>query len=690
MPVFRSAGEADFIFRAQDYQGDLRVVRFSGREVVSELFRFNLQLASEDGDIDFESVVGKPAILTIFGEEGERYINGLVFRFKQVGQKGRFTIYSAELVPFFWMISHRHTSRIFQNKSVPDIISQVFDEAGIISDQYRFALQNQYEPRESCVQYRESEFHFLSRLMEEEGIFYFFEHTDENHVMVISDNTSVHIPIAEPSTVIFHGTTGAVPSEEHIFRYHYAEEVRPGKVMLQDFDFQNPSLNLMADSQADINTELEFYDYPGEYSSPDKGAHLASLRLEELQVNRKRGKGKSVCRRFMPGYRFSLDLHARSLFNQEYLLTRVYHKAAQPQVLEEHAPDEETSYENDFECIPALIVFRPPRVTPRPLVNGVQTAIVVGPSGEEIYTDEYGRVKVQFHWDREGKNDENSSCWIRVGQAWAGSGWGAIFIPRIGQEVIVDFLEGDPDQPIITNCVYHGTNPPPYGLPDEKTKSSIKSNSSKGGGGFNEIRFEDMKDKEQVFFHAEKDQDVRVKNDAKEWIGKDRHLIVTGDQFEQVDGDKPLTAKGNQNEKVDGTISVESGMDIQKKAGMNYALDAGQEIHLKGGMNVIIEAGMQLTIKGSGGFVDIGPAGVTIQGNIVKINSGGAAGSGSGSSPEAPQLPLEADTAEPGKEPEPPKPKEYSPAAIVLKQAAKDGTPFCEKCEAAKKARKGQ
>ena len=355
----------------------------------------------------------------------------------------------------------------------------------------------------------------------------------------------------------------------------------------------------------------------------------------------------------------------------------------------------ESVYSCSFTAIDANEPFRAARITPKPSIPGPQTAIVVGQSGEEIYTDEYGRVKVLFHWDRYGKADENSSCWIRVAQVWAGKNWGAMYIPRIGQEVVVEFLEGDPDRPIITGRVYNGQAMPPYELPSEKTKSTLKSNSSKGGKGFNEIRYEDKKGDEQIFIHAEKNEDVRVKNDSFEWIGNERHLIVKKDQLEEVKGDKHLTVKGDQNEKINGTISVNAGMDMQQKVGMNHALEAGMEVHIKGGMKVIIEAGMQLSLKAGPSFVDLGPAGVSISGPMVMINSGGAAGAGSGCSPDAAKLPKEADTAEPGQVSKPPKPRKppkpvtFSSQAKVMKRAAEDGTPFCEKCEAARKAQSG-
>ena len=320
-----------------------------------------------------------------------------------------------------------------------------------------------------------------------------------------------------------------------------------------------------------------------------------------------------------------------------------------------------------FSSINAEEQFRSARITPKPIISGPQTATVVGKSGEEIWTDEYGRVKVQFHWDRYGEKNENSSCWIRVAQAWAGKQWGAIYIPRIGQEVIAEFLEGDPDRPIITGRVYNADAMPPYDLPGEKTKSTLKSSSSKGGDGFNEFRFEDKKGEEQIFIHGERNQDVRIKNDSYEWIGNDRHLIVKKDRFEkieknahlkveedqreQVDGDKHQKVQGDHNQKVQGTLSVAVDRDIQEKAGMKHALNAGMEIHLKAGMNVVIEAGVRLTLKVGGNFIDISPAGLFLKGTMVMINSGGAAGSGSGASPDSPQSPedaKEADNAEAG------------------------------------------
>ncbi|HET6371409.1 MAG TPA: type VI secretion system tip protein TssI/VgrG, partial [Nitrospiria bacterium] len=455
MAIIRAKNEADYTFKAGSYTGDkLRVIRFFGTEGISELFHFSVDLASTDGEVDFEKVLGQPALLTIHGEKGKRYINGLVNLFEQVGKDGKWTLYRAGIVPAVWTLSQRATCRIFQNQSVPDIIKKVLTDAGIASDQFRFSFKKSYDPREYCVQYRESDFSFITRLMEQYGIFYFFEHAADKHVMVLGDDPVVHVAIADPPKVIYHAPTGTgVSDQEHVFTYQFHREIRTGAVRLRDFDFKKPRLSLEKDAKAKGDGKLEAYDYPGEYLTPDEGGDLSKVRLEELQATRQIGTGQSDCRRFVPGFRFTLERYDRSDFNREYLLIRVSHSGGQPQVLGAETAGKgggETAYQNEFDCIPSDIPFRAPRATPRPFVQGPQTAIVVGPKEEEIYTDEHGRVKVQFHWDREGKQDEKSSCWIRVSQSWAGAGWGAMFIPRIGQEVIVEFLEGDPDQPIVT------------------------------------------------------------------------------------------------------------------------------------------------------------------------------------------------------------------------------------------------
>jgi type VI secretion system secreted protein VgrG len=670
---------------------ELLLHSFNGVEGISKLFHFDLTMHSENRSIQFDSIVGKKATVTVFLPDGsKRHINGIISSFSQGGSSPLedgttptiFASYYATLVPWLWALTRTSDCRIFQNMSAPDIIAKVFKEHGF-SD-FANRLYGAFEPREYCVQYRETDFNFVSRLMEEEGIFYFFEHSQDKHVLVLANRPNEFKPSPLHPDVSYKSIIGEKREHDVINEWYLTQEQRAGKYTLVDYNFQQPLLDLTATVTGKDERKLEIYDYPGEYREKGQGERLVGLRMEEEQTPLIVISGAGTCAGFTPGYRFDLRDHYRRDFNKSYVLTSVNHWAVQGSNYRSTAEQAAGGYQyaNRFQCLPHPTAYRPARVTPTPVVRGSQTAIVVGPAGEEIYVDKYGRVKVQFHWDREGKYNENSSCWMRVSQNWAGKRWGAMFIPRIGQEVIVDFLEGDPDQPIITGRVYNGDSMPPYELPGEKTKSAIKSNSTKGGEGFNEIRFEDKKGEEQVFIHAEKQQDNRVKKDSLEWVGGERHLIVKQDQMEEVEGDKHLQVKGNQNEKVDGTVSLKAGMDMQQKVGMKAALDAGMEIHLKSGMNLVIESGVTLTLKVGGNFINLNPAGVFIQGTMVMINSGGAAGSGSGASPEAPKDPKEADKADPGEKPEMPPPKtpvkptEYQAGALALKQAAASGMPF--------------
>ena len=670
-----TAHESRFLFEVLGVSYQTAVLGFKLFEGISSPFALHVSLVSQD-EINFDEMVGKEALLTLLGEENDRYLHGVLRQFIQNGSKGRFYFYEAEVIPTFWFLSLEQDCRIFQNKKVEDIIKQVLQDGGITGDRFNFRLQGKYPEREYCVQYRETDLDFISRLCEEEGIFYFFEHAKDKHLLVFGDSTVAYQTIEGEEEITFNPAIGMVPGQEFVYHLAFSQKVFSGKMTRRDFNFEKPTLDLTSKEQDKSYQKLEVYDYPGRYVEENRGKGLTKVRLEESITFKEKAEGKSNSPRLTPGFKFKLIDHERKSFNQEYLLTEIRHEGQQPQALQELAdPKEKFSYTNQFISIPSSVIFRPERKTPKPVVKGIQTATVAGPSGEEIYTDKYGRIKVQFHWDRLGKKDDKSSCWIRVASIFTGGQYGAIFTPRIGQEVVVDFLEGDPDQPLITGRVYNADLMPPYTLPDEKTKSTIKTNSSIGGEGFNEIRFEDKKGEEQLFFHAEKNLDIRVKNDTFEWTGNDCHLIIKNEQFDLVEKDKHLSVKGNYNEKVDGIISIKGEMDMQEKVGMKYALDAGQEIHLKAGLNIIIEGNTNISLAAGGSFITIGPAGVDISGAMVKINSGGAAGSGSGSSPEAPKLPKEADKAQPGKKSPPP---QTQAQAATLKSAAQSGMPFCD------------
>ncbi len=683
---------------------------FTFTERMGRPFEMVLDLLSTQSDVDFSSIVGQNVTVRLQKPEDDepRYFNGIVRQFAQIGASGRLTQYKATVVPWLWLLTRTSDCRMFQEMTVPDIIKKVFRDHGFTDFDDR--LTGSHRSWEYCVQYRETDFNFVSRLMEQEGIYYYFTHENGKHKMVLADSKNAHEPFEGYEDIVFRPPTSEFRKKETIHALSVSQEVQPGTYAHTDFDFTAPGKNLMSKSQIQrqhAGADFEIYDYPGEFEETGDGQEYAKLRIEELQSGFELVRGEGDVRGLATGYTFSLQDHPTDSFNREHLILEASISASTDE-FDSASPDGKkvgTTFKSSFTAIDSATQFRSRRSTPQPMIRGPQTAIVVGPSGEEIYTDKYGRVKVQFHWDRYSKADENSSCWVRVSQNWAGKKWGAIFMPRIGQEVIVEFIEGDPDRPIITGRVYNDKAMPPYDLPGNMTRSTIKSNSSKGGGGWNEFRIEDKKDSEQIFIHAQKNMDERVKNDSKEFVGKDRHLIVkkkqyekveqekhqivTQDHFEKISGDMHHHVVGNRNEKVDQTLSLETGMDIQEKCGMNHALDAGMEIHLKAGMNVVIEAGLSLTIKASGGFINIGPAGVAISGNMVMINSGGAAGSGSGSSPEAPQDPVEAKVADddnagsveqPPPTPQPPTPVTYSAQSQVLQQAAEDGTPFVEQC----------
>jgi type VI secretion system VgrG family protein len=467
MVLMHRASQADFTFIPTEYSDEIRVLRFSGVEEISRPFCYRLKLAALDSEIDFGTIIGKTAYLRIAHESGERYVNGIITRFIQAGTTNRYTIYHAELVPIELLLSMRHSSRIFQQKSVQEIITDVLSDIELQSDQYRFALQGNHPSREFCVQYRESDLNFISRLMEEEGIFYFFEHDDEKHVIVMADDPSVHVAVDSPN-IPFNPASGMVAEQECIYSFRFIQQIRPNSTVLRDFNYEDPfpTVNLMGlDTGTDYisnwftDQELEFYDYPGGFMDRDRGDDIAQIRMQSLRQNVQVANGNSVCRRLIPGYKFTLEGHSRSNFNQEYMITRVETSGSQP--LGEDSVGEGQTYNNNFECIPASVTYRPPRRTPKPIVEGVQTAMVVGPSGSDIYTDDLGRVKVEFHWDRdESQAGENRSCWVRVSHGYAGEKHGIQFTPLINDEVIVDFLEGDPDRPIITGRVYNFVNFP--------------------------------------------------------------------------------------------------------------------------------------------------------------------------------------------------------------------------------------
>lgn len=554
-----------------------RVVRFSGHEGISVPYEFHVEIAA--GEVELAAAIGKAVTLRIEGAEGERRVHGEVASIEYAGRTRGLSLYEVTIVPPVWRLVHRHDCRIFQRATTLEVIQAVLKTAEIPKSAMRADLVAAYEPRDYCVQYRESDFAFISRLMEEDGIFFFFEHGEKETVMVLGDHPGAH-PRTEGTPVWFN-PGGDLLKHEHVSEIRVSEGQRPGKVSLRDFNFKVPEDMLDADASAQKgDSTLEVYDYPGEYQeaklgSPHHGKSMAKIRMEAIQAGRRQVSGSGDVRRLVPGFKVQLVGHTRADLNGEFLLTRVIHQGSQPQSLEEDAGGAPFHYSNHFTCIDAKVPFRPPRVTPRPVVRGVQSATVVGEGKEEVYVDAQGRVLVHFHWDRrdrEGKTGEAlASCWVRVSQAWAGAGWGAMFIPRVGHEVLVDFIEGDPDRPIITGRVYHAHNELPYPLPDEKTKSTIKSDSSPGSGGFNELRFEDRKGAEEVFLHAQKDLNEVVLNDNSRSVTANQSFTVGGNQSFTITKDRSVTVtegdeslsvvkgKSTTTVKQDRSVTVQSG-----------------------------------------------------------------------------------------------------------------------------------
>ncbi|MGO4378046.1 type VI secretion system tip protein TssI/VgrG [Pseudoduganella sp. RAF19] len=592
----------------------LQLVQLHGEETLGELFIYHLEMQSSDVAIDFTSMVGQPVTASVALPTGEwRHFSGRVARFVQTGGGPSNATYRAELRPWFWWLSLEVDARIFQHKSVPDIITGLFGEFGYTD--FRNSLTASYSPREYCVQYNESTFAFISRLMEEEGIFYYFEHTATGHTLVLVDGGQEYAACPGLTQAAYMGTGYSRDQMDLIFRCDAEQNAVPARYASGDFNFTTPAAPLAATAGGSSGGRV--YEYPGGYEDNGAGQALATLRMQALNHNAKAIRGDSTCRAFTAGYRFMLIGHTRADLNADHVLRHVAYSVSHD------------SYSNSFFAFPLTVPFRPVRQTPKSRILGTQTATVVGKSGEEIWTDSYGRIKVQFHWDRLGKSDENSSCWVRVAQGWAGQGWGTFFLPRVGQEVIVSFLEGDPDRPLVTGSVYNATQTVPESLPGNQTRSVIRSQSSKGGGGSNELRFEDKKGSEEVYVHAQKDMNTVVKNNDSLLVEEGtRKVDVKGDETHinqanfthNVTGNYKLKVDGNLTIEVTGSISIKAGTSMNSEAGTTLMNKAGTSLTNKAGTTLTNDAGVSMTNKAAASQTVDGGGMLELKGGIVKIN----------------------------------------------------------------------
>ncbi|WP_224368418.1 type VI secretion system tip protein TssI/VgrG [Hyalangium versicolor] len=610
----------------------LVVTRFSGMEALSSLYDFHVEFFSREGQpLDLAELANVPVLLTIRIDKAPvRYVHGRVRRAEALGRLGGRWVYRVRVMPDLGRLRQRRNSRIFQELAVPDIVKAVLGEWGV---EHRLLLSRSYEAREYCVQYRESDFTFISRLLEEEGIFYFFEHTEQGHVLVLGDGANAHVALPGGSRLSLRAEDKRAYDEEFIFRLERVHRLRPGKVMLRDFDFKKPALDLSArHSGAEGAPELELYDYPGEYVTPDVGKALARTRMEEKEQGACTCTGSSVCPRLSPGYLFEAESPGDATFAGNFLVEQVVHSGHQPDTLG-NAETLGGVYRNDFQGLPEGVPFRPPRVTPRPRIPGIQTAAVVGPGGEEIHTDLHGRIKVQFHWDRQGQRNERSSCWMRVGQPWGGLAWGSLNLPRIGQEVVIRFLEGDPDRPLVAGTLYNGGNPTPYGLPGDKTKTLLKSASSLGGAGSNEFRIEDSAGKEEIFVHAQKDEDAVTENDKTQEVRGYEDLLVKKDRGLCVEWNQDLTVEMNDASLVEGnqTLQVTCNRTTTTHQNHSESVSANQRISIGNNQQVTIDqasmetvgAARALTI-GVGYAINVGLAMAETTGGLKAVEVGAA------------------------------------------------------------------
>jgi type VI secretion system secreted protein VgrG len=564
-----------------------------GMEAISQPFRFTLAMRASSITLDPATIVGASVTVTMkLGSGPTRHINGICSRFLHLGGDRDFSAYSAEIVPKLWLLTLSRNRVIWQNQKADDIIKAVLGESGIT---FQSKLTGTYKQREYCVQHDETAFDFISRLMEEEGIFYFFTFADGGHTLVLADASSAHVDCPNAAALKFLPQSGMRERIDVVQRLEYESCLVPQKYTVGDYDYLQPSTSLAAEHAATAGKGVQ-YEYPGGHTVVADGTARAKIRVEAEQAQAAVSRGQSHCYALTAGAKFTLSDHPRAALNAAHVLRSVSHSASNGQ------------YSNSFETFLATVPFRPPRVTPRPRVAGSQIATVVGPSGEEIWTDQHGRIKVQFPWDRVGQKNENSSCWVRVSQAWAGQGWGALFIPRIGHEVVISYVDGDPDRPLVTGSVYNAEKTPPISLPTDQTQSTIRSRSSKQGTAGNEIRFEDKKDSEEFYFHAQKDMKVEIENSLTTTIKEshethtlekgDRTVDVkTGKEVHKVKGTRELEITGNETHTNEADFTQEVGGNYQLTVTGNLVIDVTGSITFKGAKDVTIEAGTTLAVE---------------------------------------------------------------------------------------------
>lgn len=620
--MLKAAKTVVFKLELEGFRHALQVVEFRATEALNQTYEVELQLVSEHRDLDLEALLHRPAFLS-FGADGSG-IHGQVYRVAQGDSGARLTSYQIILAPHLAYLAHRHNQRIFQQQNVPQIIARILSDHGMQSDAWRFQLSADYPPRVYCVQYNESDLHFIQRLCEEEGLHFHFQHSADGHTLVFGDDQTVFPQPAAPTA--YAPGSGMVAEAPVIDRFQVQLHTRTTHVSRRDYHFEKPNVELEAQARETRRLELEDYAFPGQFIHRQRGQHLSQRALERHRADYRQAHGRSDQPLLRNGSFLDLSEHPRADCNGLWLLTRVEHSGRQPQSLEEAAPDVSSDdgftqgYRNHFVATPWDVNFRPALEHPKPRVTGNQHAVVTGPAGEEIYCDAYGRVKVQMFWDRDGQKNEQSSCWLRVATHWAHERYGSVQIPRVGMEVLVGFSEGDPDKPFVLGCLPNAATPVPLDLPAQHTQSILRSQSSPGGGGFNELRIEDRAGAEEIALRAQRDFVQLVLNDERIQVDNQRSVVVGGIASHDLRGEEQHLTHGNRltELKQDDHLLVLGDQHIRVSS---QRLNATQQIHLSAGQQVVIDGGAHLTVKAGGHWLTLGPDGIF---SSVAIVEGGA------------------------------------------------------------------
>lgn len=653
--MFAPANQSAFTLSIDGEPSDFKVRGFMGDEFISLPFRFDLELVSEHPDQDLESLMHRQAFLG-FDAQG-RGIHGQVYRVAQGDSGRRLTRYQITLVPQLAYLEHSTHQRIFQNKTVPEIIAQVLEAQAIQGDAFAFQLSGKYPERDYCVQFGETDLAFIQRLCAESGIHYHFQHSPELHRLVFGDDQSV---FAQPDqSTPYSPGSGMVADAPAIKRFILRLKTRTTGVNLRDYNFKKPGLTLESAASSRQRPTLDDQHYPGHFTDREHGKYLAQRLLERHRSDYRQASGHSDQPALVTGQFLKMTGHPRQEWNDLWLVTQLHHEGHQPQVLEESAPegdgdDSPQGYSNEFVVTPWDIPFRTPLIMSRPQISGYQNAVVTGPADSEIHCDEYGRVKVQLAWDRNGEHNDHSSCWLRVASGWAHDRYGAVLIPRVGMEVLVGFVNGDMDMPLVMGCLPNAATQVPLDLPADKTRSIFRSRSSPGGGGYNELRIEDRKGAEEIYLRAQRDWTQHVLHDHRVTVGGESHHELQGEEQRIIHGNRLADLKQDDHLLVSGSQHVRAGQTIQIGAGQSIVIDAGATVTIQAG-------GQSITLSAGGIF------------SSVPIQLGGSA-----APTAAPLTPGLKDTLQ-----------AVIPAALSRVQVAslKRSAPFCEECE---RCRNGQ